>query len=53
MEFAPCIFWLFPNVKLGLKDECFASIEVNVTATFRVIPIDLSKRFSAVTIVLK
>ena len=42
-DIAPCDFWLFPNLKLGLKGERFATIEdikVNATANLRAIPIE-------------
>ncbi|KAL4084659.1 hypothetical protein QTP88_027586 [Uroleucon formosanum] len=42
-DIAPCDFWLFPNLNLGLKGERFATIEdikVNATANLRAIPIE-------------
>ncbi|KAL4091078.1 hypothetical protein QTP88_025819 [Uroleucon formosanum] len=42
-DIAPCDFWLFPNLKIGLKGERFATIEdikVNATANLRAIPIE-------------
>jgi len=42
-DIAPCDFWLFPNLKLGLKGERFETIEdikVNPTANLRAIPIE-------------
>jgi len=42
-DIAPCDFKLFPNLKLGLRDERFATIEnfkVNTTANLRAFPIE-------------
>lgn len=39
----PCDFWLFPNLRLGFKDEHFVTIEIikaNMTAYLRAIPIN-------------
>jgi len=52
-DIAPCDFWLFPNLKLGLEDERFASIEnitFNVMANLNRDPNrGISKTFPAVT----
>jgi len=45
---APCDFWLFPNLKFGLKGEHFATIEIikaNVTDNLRAIPIEGYQRW--------
>jgi hypothetical protein len=48
-DIAPCDFWLFPYLRLGLKGKRFATIEdfkLNTIANLRAIPIEGYQRFS-------